>query len=64
VEGSVSARHDPFDAIEEALHDGDFDEVIVSTLPHRISQWLHGDLPHRLDRLHLPVTTVTAPEPA
>src|SRR5207244_6196502 len=47
VDGSISVRHDPFDAIEEALHDGDFHEVIVSTLPHHVSQWLHADLPQR-----------------
>ena len=28
--GSVSPRHDPYDAVEEALHDGEFHEVIVS----------------------------------
>lgn len=33
VEGTVSRRHDPMDAIEEALHDGAFDEIILSTLP-------------------------------
>ena len=38
VEGSVSTRHDPMDVIEEALHDGDFHEVILSTLPHHISR--------------------------
>jgi uncharacterized membrane-anchored protein len=68
VGGSVSSRHDPYDAIEEALHDGEFHEVILSTLPHHISQWLHADLPHRLAHLRLSVTTVTpetiAPEPA
>jgi uncharacterized membrane-anchored protein len=60
VEGSVSPRHDPFDAIEEALREGDFHEVILSTLPHHISQWLHSDLPRRVAHLGLPVTTVTA----
>ena len=48
------------DAIEETLAAGDFDEIIVSTLPHHISRWLHVDLPHRLTHLGLPVTTVTA----
>jgi hypothetical protein len=38
------------DAIEETLRDGDFHEVIVSTLPHHISQWLHTDLPSRTAR--------------
>jgi uncharacterized membrane-anchored protein len=60
AEGSVSIRHDPMDAIEETLRDGDFHEVIVSTLPHGISHWLHTDLPRRVAHLGLPVTTVVA----
>jgi hypothetical protein len=62
VEGSVSTRHDPMDAIEEALHDGEFDEIILSTLPHSVSRWLHVDLPHRVAHLGLPLTTVIAQE--
>ena len=58
--GSVSVRHDPFDAVEETLHDGDFHEVIISTLPSHISRWLHTNLPQRVQHLGLPVTTVTA----
>jgi hypothetical protein len=49
------------DAIEEALHDGEFHEVILSTLPRHISNWLHADLPARVAHLGLPVTTVIAP---
>ena len=60
--GSVSTRHDPMDAIEEALHDGNFDEIILSTLPRSVSRWLHIDLPHRVEHLGLPVTTITAQE--
>jgi hypothetical protein len=60
AEGSVSIRHDPMDAIEETLRDGDFHEVIVSTLPHGVSRWLHADLPSRIAHLGLPVTTVVA----
>jgi uncharacterized membrane-anchored protein len=60
VEGSVSARHDPMDVIEEALHGGEFHEVILSTLPHHITDWLHADLRHRIEHLGVPVTTVTA----
>jgi hypothetical protein len=58
VTGSVSAREDPMDAIEEALHDGDFDEIILSTLSPRFSRWLHLDLPRRAAHLGLPLTTV------
>jgi hypothetical protein len=60
VDGSVSLRHDPMDAIEEALRDDAFDEIILSTLPHGISRWLHLDLPRRVAHLGLPVTTVIA----
>jgi hypothetical protein len=62
VEGSVSPRHDPMDAIEQALHDGDYDEIILSTLPRGVSAWLHIDLPHRVAHLGLPLTTVVAHE--
>jgi hypothetical protein len=62
ADGSVSPRHDPMDAIEEALHDGDFDEIILSTLPRAVSRWLHVDLPHRVAHLGLPLTTVVAQE--
>ena len=48
------------DAIEEALHDGDFHEIILSTTPHHISSWLHADLAHRVAHLGLPVSIVTA----
>jgi hypothetical protein len=60
TDGSVSTRHDPMDAIEEAVHDGDFDEIILSTLPLGVSRWLHMDLPRRVAHLGLPVTTVIA----
>ncbi|HEV8103655.1 MAG TPA: hypothetical protein VGP69_07970 [Gaiellaceae bacterium] len=64
AEGSVSTRHDPMDAIEEALHDGEFHEIILSTLPKSVSRWLHADLPRRVSTLGLPVTTVVAQERA
>jgi hypothetical protein len=64
ADGSVSPRHDPMDAIEETLHEEDFDEIILSTLPRAVSRWLHLDLPRRVAHLGLPVTTVTAQERA
>src|SRR4051794_28823309 len=60
VKGSVSIRHDPMDAIEEELQEGDFHEVILATLPHGVSRWLHTDLPSRVAHLGLPVRTVIA----
>jgi uncharacterized membrane-anchored protein len=64
AEGSVSVRHDPMDAIEETLREGDFHEIILSTLPRNVSRWLHVDLPHRVEHLGLPLTTIVAEERA
>lgn len=52
---------DPDRAIDAVLGKG-FDEVLLSTLPTRLSRWLRMDLPSRLERrLDIPVTTVIAP---
>lgn len=59
VEGLI-AGHDPFDSIKHALEDGEFDDVIISTLPARTSEWLRRDLPRRVERLGVPVTVITA----
>lgn len=59
VEGVIGPT-DPFDAVKQALERERFDEVIVSTLPERVSHWLRRDLPHRIERLGVPVTVVTA----
>lgn len=64
VTGSVSTRHDPMDVIEETVRSGQFEEIILSTGPHRISAWLHVDLPRRVAHLGLPVTTILAEHPA
>lgn len=59
VEGMIGDP-DPLTAIHDAVNVHGFDEVIVSTLPTRVSRWLHLDLPSKLDGLGLPVTTITA----
>jgi hypothetical protein len=51
---------EPLAAIQDALNLHGFDEVIISTLPKRVSRWLRLDLPHKVAGLGLPVTTVTA----
>jgi hypothetical protein len=61
VEGIVG-QEDPLEAVASALQDPGFDEVIVSTLPKRVSEWLRRDLPHRIEKLGVPVTTVSQTE--
>jgi hypothetical protein len=59
VEGVIGDT-DPFVAVRETLEREPFDEVIVSTLPVRVSHWLRRDLPSRVEQLGVPVTVVTA----
>ena len=39
---------DPFVAVRETVASIGIDEIIVSTLPARVSHWLRQDLPHRV----------------
>ena len=59
IEGIIG-DHNPLDAVSDAVNLRGFDEIIISTLPTRVSRWLHLDLPSKLKGLGLPVTTVTA----
>jgi hypothetical protein len=59
VEGMVGDA-EPLAAIQDAIHLHGFDEIIISTLPTRVSRWLRLDLPSKAAGLGLPVTTVTA----
>ncbi len=51
---------DPYIAVQEAVTGMGVDEIIISTLPARVSHWLRRDLPHRAEEFGLPVTVVTA----
>jgi len=59
VDGMIGVP-EPLAAIQDAVNIHGFDELIISTLPTRVSKWLRLDLPHKAAGLGLPVTTVTA----
>jgi hypothetical protein len=50
----------PLAAITDALHLQRYDEIILSTLPWRLSRWLRIDLPSKVRALGLPVEHVTS----
>ncbi|HZE06278.1 MAG TPA: hypothetical protein VE127_13695 [Solirubrobacteraceae bacterium] len=59
----------PLAAVADAVNLLGFDEIILSTLPWKVSQWLRVDLPRKVRALGLPVLHVCptepgAPEPA
>jgi hypothetical protein len=63
VAGAKVGDPDPLAAISDECHFGDYDELIVSTLPLRISKWLHLDLPSKARAATgLPVTHVVGSE--
>lgn len=51
---------EPLMAIQDAVNLGDYDEIIISTLPRRLSRWLRLDLVSKTRGLGLPVTHVEA----
>jgi hypothetical protein len=59
---ALIGSHDPLAAIEDALNAGRYDEVMISTLPRRLSRWLHVDLVRKVGGLGLPVTHIEARE--
>jgi hypothetical protein len=61
VEGIVGDP-EPLAAIQDAVNLRGFDEIILSTLPARVSRWLKLDLPSKVSGLGLPVTHVEARE--
>ena len=64
AEGEVGLDDDPVEVTKAVLQrQGEFDEIIVSTLPAGLSRWVKMDAPSRIARLtDTPVTTVEADE--
>jgi hypothetical protein len=55
---------DPLIAVTDAWDPKRHDEIIVSTLPMRLSKWMHAGLPERIGKLTgAPVTHVVAEPP-
>jgi GABA permease len=62
VHGTVG-HPSPLLAIEKAVGERGYDEIILSTLPSRLSRWLALDLPRRIRRkIDIPLTVITASE--
>jgi len=59
VTGSIGDS-EPLMAIQDAVNLGNYDEIIVSTLPLGVSRWLKLDLVSKARALGLPVTHVEA----
>ena len=59
VTGSMGDS-EPLAAIQDAVNLGEFDEIIISTLPLGVSRWLRLDLVSKTRGLGLPVTHVEA----
>lgn len=53
---------EPLMAIQDAVNLGSYDEIIISTLPRRVSRWLRLDLVSKARGLGLPVLHVEAAE--
>jgi hypothetical protein len=63
VKGSLGGQ-DPLESIREAIAGGNYDDVLISTLPKPRSDWLRKDLPTRVSELGIPVSVITPPEEA
>jgi hypothetical protein len=49
---------DALDTIHGAVTAGEYDEIIVSTVPEHLARWVHHDLPHRIEHLGMPVVVI------
>lgn len=63
VTGTVGDS-DPLAAIQDAVNAASYDEIVISTLPRRVSRWLHIDVVSKARGLGVPVTHVESEAPA
>jgi hypothetical protein len=63
VEG-IAGGEDPFEAVKAALAEQRYDDVLISTLSRRTSEWLRRDLPRRVEQLGVPVTVIMQRKPS
>jgi hypothetical protein len=54
----------PLAAVADAVNLRGFDEIVLSTLPSRLSRWMRIDLPSKVRALGLPVLHVSASDSA
>ena len=59
VTGFAAEGEDPLEAIRRTVDEQEIDQIVISTLPRRVSAWLRRDLPHQVERLGLPVSVIT-----
>jgi len=62
VTGNVGVAY-PMGAIADTLHEREIDEIIISTLPRRLSKWMRLDLPSKVRGLGKPVMHVQGERP-
>jgi hypothetical protein len=55
---NLDAGADAMATLERAIQEREVDEIIVSTAPEHLGDWLRRDLPHRVMKLGLPVTVI------